>query len=157
MVDGLLHALGPVRVGGDRARLPGRQALLHPGRLGQGVVVEPHVVDDDPPPAAGVGGAQRADVGGGGAADVGLLLQVLQVLHRVLRLHEGVLVDLPDQVVVLEQRLLYLVLRVLVVVHAEGGVALGALGRAVVRVVRVVLLVLLPMYRKRIGWTYPAH
>ena len=65
--------------------------LLHARRLRECLVVRLHAVDHDAPLAGRVDRAQRRDVGGGARAEVGLLRQLHQPVHAVVRVGQHVL------------------------------------------------------------------
>lgn len=129
VVDGLLQALGLVALGHERAGGAGGLAVLDAGGLAEGLVVGLDVVDHDPPLAVHVDGAPRLDVLDVGGAEVRLLGDVPQAVHRVLRVGQHVLVQLLHGVVVVLDGLLDLVGRVLGVLQAVRlGVAVGCTG-----------------------------
>ena len=116
--------------------------MLDAGGLAEGLVVGLDVVDHDAPLAVDVDGAPRLDVLGLGGAEVGLLCDVPQAVHRVLSVGQHVLVQLLHGVVVVLDGLLDLVGRVLGVLEAVRlRVAVGTLGLGVVGVVGGVLSV----------------
>lgn len=93
VVDVLLDTLGVVAVRYERTGLPSSGAFLHPGGLGQSLVVSLHAVHDDSPLARGVDGSERGEVGGGAGTEESLLAQLHQAVHAVVGVGEDVLVE----------------------------------------------------------------
>lgn len=133
MVDALLQALGLIALRNKRARRARSGALLNTGRLGEGLVVSLDMVDHDPPLAMDVDGTEGLDVGSLGRAQIGLLHDVLQMVHRVLSVGQHILVQLLDSIIVVLNGLLDLIGGVLRILQAVGlGVSMGTLGRSIV-------------------------
>ena len=129
MIDALLDAFRFVANWNQRASIVNSVgvALFNASVLVEFVVVRLDVVDNDSPLALDVDGAQRLDVGSGAWAQVGLLFQFLQKVHRVLGIGDNVLVEAQHGIVVLVESVDHIVGRVVGIFETPGlGGVLGA-------------------------------
>ena len=127
VVDVLLDAFGTVASGHQRARCSDWNVTLFDADvLVEFVAVRLDFVDDDAPFAFNVDSPQRLNVGGGAGAQVGLFLNFVEGVDRVLGVDGDVLVQGQDGFVVLVQGVLDIVGRVFRVFQTPGfGGVLG--------------------------------
>ena len=85
MIDIFLDALSVVTGRHQGTRLPRPRALLQPRSLGQSLVVSLDPVNHNPPLARGVDCPQGRDITSQAGAQVGLLRQLHQSVHTVVR------------------------------------------------------------------------
>ena len=124
-----LQALCVVAARYQRTGLPRRSANLHPGCLGQTLVVSLHVIDNHSPLAGGVDGSEWCDVGGGTGAQICLLIQLHQSVHAVVSVGEYVLVEGRYPGVVVFNGIGDIVCRVISILKAPSEAGVEAAGR----------------------------
>ena len=85
VINIFLDALGVVAGRHQGTRLPRPRALLQPGCLGQSLAVSLDTIDHNPPLAGCVDRSQGRDISSQAGAQVGLLRQLDQSVHAIVR------------------------------------------------------------------------
>lgn len=138
MVDELLQALGLVTLRNERALMSRSGTLLDSSRLTQSLVMSLHLIDHDPPLSIGIHSTQRHHITRARRTQIGLVVNVLDPIHRVIRVGNHILVQRSHRRIMILNGMLDLTGGIFVVGEAPGfGRVLGASGWSIVGLVRV--------------------
>lgn len=102
----LLKAFGLIASRNKGACITSCCAFFNAGSLRQSLVVRFDTIDNDPPFTSCIDGPEGHDIGRLRGAEVGLLHDLLQAVHAVLRVGQHVLVDGLDAVIVVLKSML---------------------------------------------------